>query len=279
MLAYSCGSYDILRENDLQNLDRQIQLSNLDGIKHFGVGIYTNGLCENLGIDMPLKSLEDRMKILSQIRGVDFTFPVISLDENLLEKQASHFFSKHLKSLEKSKEKQQKPKKYNLAYVPGTYDLFHAGHLENLMIAASKSNKLIVGVKSDELVESHKDKTPIISAEERIAILRHFKFVDDVYLSHTRDFNNANNWIQSKYEISIDVIYVGSDLKEDFNSITNFNIIFTDRDPELMKSRSSTAYSKKYLTLSAPSSSKYTGSINSKNQKSTALDNNFEIDK
>ena len=59
-------------------------------------------------------------------------------------------------------------------YAPGTYDLFHAGHLENLLEASQKSKRLIVGVKADELVYEHKGRKPMMTAEERMEILRHF---------------------------------------------------------------------------------------------------------
>lgn len=121
---------------------------------------------------------------------------------------------------------------------------FMHGHLENLLIASENSEKLIVGVKSDELVQAHKKKTPVLSAEERMEILRHFKFVDDAYIYYTRDLHIARDWIESKYG-KLDAVFFGSDLKADFKGCNDINIVYTDRPPELLSTRSTTAYRKK----------------------------------
>lgn len=239
MIAYTHGIYDILRAKDLQELDKQIQLSIKDGSTYFGVGIYDANLCEQLGLNTPLKSLEDRLNIMSQIRGVDFVFPISSLHENVLKDSVKNGF---LAMKEAKANLQKVQKQYKLGYAPGTYDLFHAGHLENLTIASSYCEKLIVGIKSDELVESHKHRKPVISAEERMDIVRHFKFVHDVYKYHTRDLNIANSWIKAKYNESLDAVFLGSDLEKDFADTTGINIIYTPRDKEVMKTRSTTAY-------------------------------------
>ena len=46
MIGYMCGVFDILRAEDLQNLDMQIQLAKQDGAKYFGLGIYEKELCD-----------------------------------------------------------------------------------------------------------------------------------------------------------------------------------------------------------------------------------------
>lgn len=247
MIGYICGVFDILRAKDLQNLDMQIQLSKQDGADSFGVGIYEKELCENLGLNAPLKDIEDRMKIIQQIIGVDFVFKVPTLDKKIVQKNAEQAY-KVYKYLNQTRINSNKKKDYEIAYAPGTYDLFHAGHLENLTIAFNRCNKLIVGVKSDELVQAHKNRLPILSAEERMEILRHFRFVYDVYKYHTRDLHIASDWIESRYGKKPEAIFLGSDLKKDFEDAKDLNIIYTPRDPELMKTRSTTAYRKLHLS-------------------------------
>ena len=56
MIAYSIGAYDILREEDLRDIDRQIQLSREQGIENFAIGVYDEELCQALGLNKPLKS-------------------------------------------------------------------------------------------------------------------------------------------------------------------------------------------------------------------------------
>ena len=248
MIGYMCGVFDILRAEDLQNLDMQIQLAKQDGAKYFGLGIYEKELCENLGLNTPLKDIEDRMKIMEQIIGVDFVFRVPSLDKRIIQKNAEKSYKVYEYS-QKIKPKYTRKKKYEIGYAPGTYDLFHAGHLENLMIASNECEKLIVGVKSDELVYEHKHRLPIMSAEERMEILRHFKFINEVYKYYTRDLHIANDWIRFRYGKEADAFFLGSDLKKDFADAKDLNIIYTPRDPKLMKTRSSSAYRKLHLGI------------------------------
>lgn len=250
MIAYSTGAYDILRENDLKDIDKQIQKSKEKGIENFAIGIYEDNLCQALGLNKPLKTIEDRMRIMEKIRGVDFVFSIPSLDEKIVREKIKEAFAEYSDNNKKTQSNQSQKKKYKLGYAPGTYDLFHAGHLENLTIASKDCEKLVVGVKADELVKRHKNKTPIISEEERMSILRHFKFVYDVYIYYTRDLEIANDYLKAKYNEPIEAIYLGSDLKNDFKDFNNLNIIYTDRDEQLMKERSTTAYSKKYKALS-----------------------------
>lgn len=273
MLAYEMGPYDMLRADDLDEIDKQIQLSREQGIKNFAIGIYDDNVCQALNINKPIKSLNDRMEIMKYIRGVDFVFPVHSLDKKVLEQDITKAFEEFKKEQNKKKEKQDK--KYDLAYAPGTYDLFHAGHLENLLIASSQSKKLIVGVKADKLVQEHKHKNPMISQKERVEILRHFKFVDDAYVYFTRDLHIANDYIKSKYDKDVDAVFLGSDLKNDFKDIKNINIVYTERDEKLMEERSSTGYAKKYkkLSLSKQTDKKYTGNkINLDKKDNNILD-------
>lgn len=217
MIAYSCGAWDVLRANELEKLDREIQLGRHEGAEYFGLGIYDDNLCEVLGLGKPLKNIDERMKIMEQIRGVDFVFKISTLQRDIVKESAEksyriYDFYKKLKACKN----QVKNKKYKLGYAPGTYDLFHAGHLENLLLASKDCEKLIVGVKSDELVQEHKNRRPILSDDERMEILRHFKFVDGVYKYYVRDLHVASDYIKSKYRENVEAIYLGSDLKKDF---------------------------------------------------------------
>lgn len=247
-IVYRMGSYDILRADDLKILDKEIQISkgkNPDCV--FALGLYDDNLCQVLGMTKPIKSIEDRLKIMEQIRGVDFTFQVPSTDPKILEARIREAYTTYLKKKEEAKSKEGVTKKYKVAYAPGTYDLFHLGHLENILEAASQTEFLIVGVKDDELVKSQKNKEPIISADERMEILRYLKPVNDVYRYYIRDPHVANEWIKSKYGTYVDAVFVGSDLRKDFESIDDINIVFTERPPELMKVRSSSALRTLYL--------------------------------
>lgn len=272
MLGYVSGAYDILRAKDLQTLDEIIQQNKEIGNQYFAVAIYEDELCERLGLNTPLKSLEDRLNIMKEISGVDFTFAISSLDKKVIQKNAQEAFKLYKEAM-KVKNKSV-TKKYNVSYVPGTFDLFHAGHLENLLEASKLSKKIVVGVKSDELVRLHKGDFPKINAEERMEILRHFKFVDNVYQYYTRDPHNAIDWIEVKMGEKPSAIFLGSDLKNDFKSYEDLNIIYTDRDPVKMEERSTTGYKRKLkLRNISIEDEKYVGNIDRSKIKNEKLGN------
>jgi cytidyltransferase-like protein len=64
-------------------------------------------------------------------------------------------------------------------YVDLVGDLFHAGHVELLRAARSFGDWLVVGVLSDEVVAAYK-RRPIMTLEERVAVVRACRYVDEV---------------------------------------------------------------------------------------------------
>lgn len=276
MLGYVSGIYDILRSKDLYKLDEMIQKNKESGNKYFAIAIYDEELCEKLGLSVPLKSTTDRLNIMKYISGVDFTFPISSLDEKIIQSRARKAFEEYQNELSNN-EKEIVKKEYNMAYVPGTFDLFHAGHLENLLEASRRANRVVVGVKSDELVEKHKGQPPIIKAEERMEILRHFKFTDNVYQYFTRDPHTALDWIETKLKETPDAIFVGSDLEEFFSQFADLNIICTYRDPNKMKDRSTSGYKKKLqLKNVSVNEQRYTGNVKKSGLNSVGISHEEE---
>lgn len=98
-------------------------------------------------------------------------------------------------------------KRYKIGYTTGVFDLFHIGHLNILRRAKEQCEYLIVGVTTDDLCEKRKNKTPIVSQEERVAIVSAIRYVDQVVLQEDMDKLKA----VKKY--SVDVVFVGSDWK------------------------------------------------------------------
>jgi glycerol-3-phosphate cytidylyltransferase len=71
-------------------------------------------------------------------------------------------------------------------YNGGTYDLFHWGHVEllrRLKEMAGPDGVVIVAVNTDEFVEQFKGSKPIMSLEERMAVLRGCRYVDEVIVN------------------------------------------------------------------------------------------------
>lgn len=88
-----------------------------------------------------------------------------------------------------------KCKPYGIGYIPGAFDLFHAGHLNVLRNAKNRCEYLIAGVLTDELYEYFKHKKCMIPFEQRFAIVDACRFVDrtvPVDFSNTRKIDAWN---------------------------------------------------------------------------------------
>lgn len=94
-----------------------------------------------------------------------------------------------------------------IGYTTGVFDLFHIGHLNILKRAKEMCDYLIVGVSTDELVQQYKNKTPVISYEERVQIVEAIKYVDRVVPQTHRDKFAA--WQEHKFNR----MFVGDDWK------------------------------------------------------------------
>lgn len=93
----------------------------------------------------------------------------------------------------------------SVAFVPGTWDLFHVGHL-NLITQASKlCQHTIVGVSTDELVFSYKNHFPLVPFKERYEIVRSLRCVSEVVTQS--ELLSINQMI----ELHMDVLVLGSD--------------------------------------------------------------------
>lgn len=64
-------------------------------------------------------------------------------------------------------------------YTGGTFDLFHSGHV-NLLRRCHEIGSVTVALNSDEFIFEYKGRTPVMSYEERKAVLEACRFVDRV---------------------------------------------------------------------------------------------------
>ena len=68
-----------------------------------------------------------------------------------------------------------------VVFTNGCFDILHRGHIELLKFCKSIGDEVIVGLNSDSSVKKLKGKSrPINACEDREALLRSIKFVDDV---------------------------------------------------------------------------------------------------
>ena len=68
----------------------------------------------------------------------------------------------------------------SILYTGGTFDLFHAGHVNFLKNCNKIADKVIVSLNTDEFIESYKGKPPVISYNERKLILESCVYVNTV---------------------------------------------------------------------------------------------------
>lgn len=98
----------------------------------------------------------------------------------------------------------------------GTYDLLHYGHLNILKKAKSLGDYLIVGLSSDEFNQL-KDKTSVMTFEERKEFLENLRYVDKVI--------KEDSWEQKIDDIkkyNVDVFVIGDDWKGKFDYLKDY---------------------------------------------------------
>lgn len=96
---------------------------------------------------------------------------------------------------------------YKVGYTQGVFDMFHIGHLKLINAAAEQCEKLIVGVNSDALVEEYKNKSVVISENDRAEIIRNLKSVAHVEIVETLDKEKLY------HRFHFDAIFIGDDWK------------------------------------------------------------------
>ena len=90
-------------------------------------------------------------------------------------------------------------------YVPGAWDMFHIGHLNILRHAKANCDFLIAGVVTDEMLVLTKGMPPVVPFAERLEIVRHISFVDDVHAENVPD--KLDTW----REVGFDLYFKGDD--------------------------------------------------------------------
>lgn len=243
-IDFSIGIFDEISENIKEKIKQESS-----NCEFYGVGVYTDEVVINEYMTYPTRKIEERMQIAKCFNGVDFVFEVDTKDPKQVEEIAQKAYLEYIEEQKKEEEK----KEYKVGFVIGSFDVFHAGHLENLMLAKEMCEKLVVVLKTDERIHVRKNKHPRQSTAERTKVLSFMKIVDNVIhmdLDATRedileDIMELYEGIEKKDIVAI----FGSDLKEKeaihiANAWEGISVVFTDRDPNKMKVVSSTNYQK-----------------------------------
>lgn len=111
----------------------------------------------------------------------------------------------------------------------GTFDVFHAGHLNILQRARNFGDRLCVGVSSDLLNMQKKGRKPIYSERDRMQIIAGLKCVDEVFLE--KSLEEKKLYIQ-QHEANIMVM--GDDWQGRFDNFKEIcQVIYLTRTPSI----------------------------------------------
>ena len=109
----------------------------------------------------------------------------------------------------------------------GTYDVFHIGHLRVIERAAALGDQLVVGVSSDELNMKKKDRAPVFSQSERLAIVAAMKPVTRVFLEESLELKR-----QYILDHAADVLVMGDDWEGRFDEYRDIcEVVYLPRTP------------------------------------------------
>ena len=78
-----------------------------------------------------------------------------------------------------------------LVLAHGSFDVYHAGHVDHFIEARSYGDRLVVSVSPDHVIAARKPGRPICSLRERIALIRGCVFVDEVWVCGSADGSAA----------------------------------------------------------------------------------------
>lgn len=115
-------------------------------------------------------------------------------------------------------------------YTGGTFDLFHAGHV-NFLYKCAELGRVTVALNTDEFITSYKGRGPVCSYEEREAVLQACVWVDEVIPNYAgADSRPAIESVQP------DIIAIGTDwARRDYHAQMGFDQDWLDdRDISLI---------------------------------------------
>jgi len=95
-----------------------------------------------------------------------------------------------------------------IVFIPGTWDLFHIGHLKVLQKAKALGDVLVVGVQSDRGSYKIKGSEPTVSCKDRMALLEGLACVD-IAVEYDEDYPTLVT------QFDVDVVCLGDDYRLD----------------------------------------------------------------
>jgi glycerol-3-phosphate cytidylyltransferase len=114
-----------------------------------------------------------------------------------------------------------------LGFTCGTFDLLHAGHALMFKEAKEQCDYLIVAVQSDPSLDRPEKNSPIQSYEERVAMVKAIRWVDEICHYDTED-----QLYKTLQTINPDIRIIGADWKgkEYTGHDLDIEVYFNSRD-------------------------------------------------
>jgi cytidyltransferase-like protein len=108
-------------------------------------------------------------------------------------------------------------------YTGGTFDLIHSGHV-NFLRRCAQIGTVTVALNTDEFITQYKGKPPIMSYDERFAVLSEFESVKNIVPNvGDADSKKTVEHLRDVYHIEPDIIAIGSDwARKDYYSQMGF---------------------------------------------------------
>lgn len=115
-------------------------------------------------------------------------------------------------------------------YTGGTFDLFHAGHVNFLKQCCVLADHITVALNTDDFIERYKGAAPIISYKDRKEILLACKYVDEVV-----ENSNGEDSKPTILSVKPNIIAIGDDwAKKDYYKQMNFTQDWLDENDILL---------------------------------------------
>ena len=116
-----------------------------------------------------------------------------------------------------------------ISYTGGTFDLFHAGHVDLLEYCkwlAGKKGQVVVSLNTDDFIERYKGKRPKMTYRERETVLLACKYVDRVIPNEGGEDSRP-----TLKEVGPDFLVVGSDwARKDYYKQMGFTQDWLDQE-------------------------------------------------
>lgn len=96
-------------------------------------------------------------------------------------------------------------KKYQKGFICGFFDLMHDGHIDILKQAKERCNYLIVAIGTDEFMKERKNRESVLTYEQRVAIVKAIRYVDEVVPEENLDK------VAAYHKYHFDVMFAGED--------------------------------------------------------------------